>query len=289
MLTLIGTGVALVTPFRADGAIDFPAFQRLLLHTHAAGKGVDYWVVMGTTGEAATLSTQEKQAALDFVRTHNPTNKTILYGIGGNNTQEVLEGLKHTNLEGVSAILSVSPYYNKPSQAGIVQHFRMIADASPLPIVLYNVPGRTASNLKASTTLELAEHQNIIAVKEASADLVQCIEIAKHAPNDFLLISGDDMLTVPMIAIGAQGVISVLANAFPAHFSEMTRHALNGNFAEATKLLHTFLPINPLMYEEGNPVGVKQILAYKQVCENHVRLPLLSATESLQHKILSLL
>jgi len=200
-----------------------------------------------------------------------------------------LEGLKHTNLEGVSAILSVSPYYNKPSQAGIVQHFRMIADASPLPIVLYNVPGRTASNLKASTTLELAEHQNIIAVKEASADLVQCIEIAKHAPNDFLLISGDDMLTVPMIAIGAQGVISVLANAFPAHFSEMTRHALNGNFAEATKLLHTFLPINPLMYEEGNPVGVKQILAYKQVCENHVRLPLLSATESLQHKILSLL
>lgn len=289
MLTLTGTGVALVTPFRADGAIDFPALERLLVHTHAGGKGVEYWVVMGTTGESVTLSQQEKQSVLDFVRTHNPANKPILYGIGGNNTQEVLETLKHTNLEGVSAILSVSPYYNKPSQAGIIQHFTAIADASRLPIVLYNVPGRTASNLKAETTLRLAEHKNIIATKEASGDLVQCTEIARYAPSHFSLISGDDLLTVPTIAIGGKGVISVLANAFPTNFSEMTRQALAGNFAQATALLHGFLDINPLMYEEANPVGVKQVLDFQGVCSNHVRLPLLPATESLQNRIKALL
>jgi 4-hydroxy-tetrahydrodipicolinate synthase len=289
MLTLTGTGVALVTPFRADGAIDFPALERLLVHTHAEGKGVEYWVVMGTTGESVTLSKEEKQSVLDFVRTHNPANKPILYGIGGNYTQEVLDGLKHTNLEGVSAILSVSPYYNKPSQAGIIQHFTAIADASPLPIVLYNVPGRTASNLKAETTLRLAEHKNIIATKEASGDLVQCTEIARYAPAHFSLISGDDLLTVPTIAIGGKGVISVLANAFPANFSEMTRQALAGNFAQSTALLHGFLDINPLMYEEANPVGVKQVLEFQGVCSNHVRLPLLPATESLQNRIKALL
>jgi 4-hydroxy-tetrahydrodipicolinate synthase len=285
MFTLTGTGVALVTPFDANGTIDFPALERLLVHSHAAGKGVDYWVVMGTTGESATLNKEEKQAVLDFVRSHNPTHKPIVYGIGGNNTQEVLEAIKHTDLEGVSAILSVSPYYNKPSQAGIIQHFTAIADASPLPIVLYNVPARTMSNLKAETTLALATHPNIIATKEASGDLVQCMEIARNLPAHFQLISGDDLLTVPMISIGAKGVISVLANAFPVNFAEMTRQALQGNFAKASELLYQFLNINPLMYEESNPVGVKQVLALQGVCTNCVRLPLLPATENLQKKI----
>lgn len=289
MLNLTGTGVALVTPFDNNGTIDFPALEKLLQHTHAVGKGVDYWVVMGTTGEAATLSTQEKQAVLDFVKAHNPSNKPIVYGIGGNNTQEVLETLKNTNLEGVSAILSVSPYYNKPSQAGIIQHFTAIADASKLPIILYNVPARTSSNLKAETTLRLAEHANIIATKEASGDLVQCMEIVKNAPKHFTLLSGDDLLAVPMIAIGAKGVISVLANAFPTKFSEMTRQALAGNFGEASQLLYEFLDINPLMYEEANPVGVKQVLDFQGVCKNCVRLPLLPASENLQKRINALL
>ncbi len=286
---LRGTGVALVTPFRADGAVDFPALERLLVHTHAAGKGVDYWVVMGTTGEAATLSAEEKQLVLDFVCGHNPAQKPVVYGIGGNNTQEVLDTLKKTNLEGVTAILSVSPYYNKPPQAGIIKHFTVLADASLLPIVLYNVPGRTASNMKAETTLSLAEHKNIIGVKEASGDLVQCVEIAQHAPPHFQLISGDDLLTVPMIAIGAKGVISVLANALPVDFSEMTRQALQGNFVGATALLHGFLPINPLMYEESNPVGVKQILEFLGVCTNEVRLPLIAASENLKNRLSKLL
>ena len=250
---------------------------------------MDYWVVMGTTGEAATLSAQEKQAILDFIKTHNPAQKPIMYGIGGNHTQEVLETLQHTNLEGVSAILSVSPYYNKPSQAGIIQHFTAIADASKLPIILYNVPARTSSNLKAETTLRLAEHKNIIATKEASGDLAQCMEIAKNAPQDFVLLSGDDLLAVPMIATGAKGVISVLANALPTQFSEMIRQALAGNFKEASQLLYGFLEINPLMYEESNPVGVKQILDFQGVCKNYVRLPLLPASESLQKRIGALL
>ncbi len=289
MLNLTGTGVALVTPFDAQGEIDFPALARLLQHTHAVGKGVDYWVVMGTTGEAVTLSATEKQQVLDFVKAHNPANLPIIYGIGGNNTHEVLENLKHTSLEGVSAILSVSPYYNKPSQAGIIAHFTAVADASKLPIVLYNVPARTASNLKAETTLRLAAHTNIIATKEASGDLVQCMEIARHAPAGFTLISGDDMLAVPMIATGAKGVISVLANAFPTLFSDMTRYALKGNFEEASRILYGFLDINPLMYEESNPVGVKQVLHFQQVCQNYVRLPLLPASESLQQRIKTLL
>ncbi|MCU0447269.1 MAG: 4-hydroxy-tetrahydrodipicolinate synthase [Microscillaceae bacterium] len=280
-----GVGVALVTPFNEDYSIDFQGFTQLLKHTYAEGKGVDYWVVQGTTGESATLGKDEKKQILQFVIEHNQAQIPVVYGIGGNHTQEILTTIQKTDFAGIDALLSVSPYYNKPSQNGIYEHFRAIADASPVPIILYNVPGRTASNMKAETTLRLAEHPNIIATKEASGDLVQCMEIAKHKPQDFLLLSGDDLLTNSMIAIGAQGVISVLANAFPEIFRKMTHSALQNRFAEANQALYKLLEINPLMYEESNPVGIKQVLQYQGICGNQVRLPLLRASEALQAKI----
>ena len=212
MRKLYGTGVALVTPFYSDKTIDFVSLKKLLAHT---ALGVDYYVVMGTTGESVTLSKEEKKEVLEFVRKHNPKKLPIVYGIGGNNTQQVVEEIESTNLRGVSALLSVSPYYNKPSQEGICQHFVRVANASPVPIILYNVPGRTASNLTAVTTLRLAKHKNIIGIKEASGNLEQCMNIAKGKPKDFMLISGDDLLTLPLYAVGGVGVISVLANALP--------------------------------------------------------------------------
>jgi len=279
----IGTGVALVTPFKEDHTIDFDALKKVLNHTSQGG--VNYWVVMGTTGESATLTKEEKVAVLEFALHNNPQNIPVVYGIGGNNTQEILETIDHTPLDGVDAILSVSPYYNKPSQEGIYQHYSMIADKSPKPLILYNVPGRTSSNISAQTTLRLAQHANIIGVKEASGDLVQCIEIAKNKPEDFLLISGDDMLTVPMMSIGGQGVISVLANAFPAIFAEMVQDALAGNFRKASQGLYQLSGINPYIYTESNPVGVKQAMALQDLCTNAVRLPLLAATEQLKAQI----
>ncbi|TAG94310.1 MAG: 4-hydroxy-tetrahydrodipicolinate synthase, partial [Bacteroidetes bacterium] len=192
---------------------------------------------------------------------------------------------KKNNFENISALLSVTPYYNKPSQNGLIAHYKAIADASPVPVILYNVPGRTGINLKAETTLALSEHQNIVAVKEASGDLVQCMEIAKHKPKDFLLLSGDDLITPAMISFGAEGVISVLANAFPSDFSEMTRQALANNFQESTAYLFKFLKINPLMYEESNPVGVKEALAQLNICKNIVRLPLVACSKNLSEKI----
>lgn len=282
---LIGTGVALVTPFDKEKNIDYQALEKLLIHTYAKGKGVDYWVVMGTTGESVTLTKEEKQQVLDFVKEHNPAQLPIVYGIGGNDTQALLQQFKNTNLEGVDAILSVSPAYNKPSQRGIVAHYQALADASPLPLILYNVPGRTSSNVSAETTLQLAEHPNIIATKEASGNLEQCAKIAQYKPDDFLLISGDDMLTIPMIALGGQGVISVMANAFPVIFQDMVKNALEGNFEAARKALFKLTALNPLMYEESNPVGVKQALALQEVCSNEVRLPLLNASPELQEKI----
>ncbi|WP_299454808.1 4-hydroxy-tetrahydrodipicolinate synthase [uncultured Microscilla sp.] len=279
----IGTGIALVTPFKENHKIDFDALRSVLNHTSQGG--VNYWVVMGTTGESATLTKEEKVAVLEFVLQNNPLNLPIVYGIGGNNTHSIIEDIGHTPLDGVDAILSVSPYYNKPSQEGIYQHYMMLADQSPKPIILYNVPGRTASNISAHTTLRLAQHENIVGVKEASGDLVQCIEIAKNKPEDFLLISGDDMLTIPMMSVGGQGVISVLANAFPSIFSEMVADALAGNYRKASQNLYQLNSINPLMYTESNPVGVKHAMALQGVCGNTVRLPLLPASEGLQAQI----
>jgi len=282
MKKLMGTGVALVTPMNEQGDIDYKSLKKLLRHT---AKGVDYFVVMGTTGESATLSKDEKMQVLAFVRENNPRNLPIVYGIGGNNTQSVLEEIKTTNLQGVDALLSVSPYYNKPSQEGIYQHFKAIAQASPIPVILYNVPGRTASNLTAKTTLRLANLKNIVGVKEASGNLEQCMVIAKEKPADFLLISGDDLLTLPIYSIGGAGVISVLANALPKVFLKIKEYAQAGNLPKAQHEQFKLLEINGPMYEEGNPVGVKYLLSLMGICPPHVRLPLAEASKVLKEKI----
>ena len=287
MNKLHGTGVALVTPFTASGAVDYAAWRRLLDFTLAGG--VEYLVINGTTGESPTVATAEKAELLAIARAHVAGRVPLVYGIGGNDTAATEALLRSTDLTGVTAILSASPAYNKPSQAGLVAHYQRLADAAPLPLLLYNVPGRTASNLTAETTLRLAEHPNIIGIKEASGNLEQCLAILARKPADFLFLSGDDMLTVPLIACGAKGIITVLGNAFPQNFSEMTRAALAGDFAQASQLLYDFVALNPLMYEEGNPVGVKAALALQGVCEAAVRLPLLEASAGLKERIKALL
>ena len=282
MKKLHGTGVALVTPFLRNGKVDFDSLKRLLYFT---ARGVDYYVVMGTTGEAATVTKEEKTEVLSFVRKNNPGKLPIVFGIGGNNTAEVINQIKHTKWTGVTALLSVSPYYNKPSQEGIVQHFNALADAAPVPVIIYNVPGRTSSNLTAETTLRLAEHKNIVGVKEASGSLEQCMRIARKAPKDFMLISGDDLLTVPIMAVGGVGVISVLANAFPDIFSSMTKAALQKDFKSASRHAFKILDINGPMYEEGNPTGVKYVLELMKICKRYTRLPVTPPSEGLQEKI----
>lgn len=275
---LYGTGVALVTPFDANGQIDFAALHKLLAFT---AEGVDYWVVNGTTGESPVLSKEERKKLLAFVKENNPKNLPIVWGMGGNHTQELIAQIKETDLSGVAAILSVSPYYNKPSQEGIYRHYTAVADACPVPVLLYNVPGRTGSNISGATTVRLAAHPNIIGTKDASGDFEQYTYIAKNAPDDFLLISGDDMLTVPLISIGGKGVISVLANAFPVSFAQMTRAALQGNFAEAAQLMYNFADINGMLYKEGNPTGIKYVLSRLGICEPYLRLPNVTPSEEL--------
>ncbi|MCA6378853.1 MAG: 4-hydroxy-tetrahydrodipicolinate synthase [Cytophagales bacterium] len=284
MLTkkLYGTGVALVTPFDNRGGIDFQALKKLLRHT---SKGVDYYVVMGTTGESATLSKDEKKEVLKFVIANNVKKLPIVYGIGGNHTQSVVDEIRSTDLTNVDALLSVSPYYNKPSQEGIYQHFVTVANASPIPIILYNVPGRTASNLTAETTLRLAKHKNIIGIKEASGNLEQCMKVAKEKTVDFLLISGDDMLTLSIYAIGGVGVISVLANAYPVIFKKIKEYMQTGKLNRAQQEQFKLLEINASMYEEGNPVGLKHLLKTINIGNGHVRLPLVPASSALQKKI----
>ena len=285
MKKLHGIGVAMVTPFDESGGVDFKSLKKILDHT---AKGVDYYVVMGTTGEAATATKEEKKRVLDFVKDNNTKNLPIVFGIGGNNTREVLETIAHTDLSGVEAVLSVSPYYSKPSQEGIVQHFLAVAETSPLPVILYNVPARTSSNLSADTTLRLAQHKKIIGIKEASGSLEQCMRIAKQKPKDFMLISGEDLMTVPIYAIGGVGVISVLANAFPVIFKNMKEHALAGDYIKASAEQFKILEINGPMYEEGNPVGVKEVMAQMGICSNAVRLPLVPASAALKMKIKAL-
>jgi 4-hydroxy-tetrahydrodipicolinate synthase len=282
MRKLFGTGVALVTTFDDKAEIDYNALKRLLVHT---AKGVDYFVVMGTTGESATLTKEEKRQVLEFVLKNNPKKLPVVYGIGGNNTQGVVDEIKSTPLKGVSAILSVSPYYNKPSQEGIYQHFKAVADVSPLPVILYNVPGRTGSNLTAQTTLRLANHRNIIGIKEASGNLEQCMKIMKDKPKDFMLISGDDMLCLPVYAIGGVGIISVLANALPQVFQKVKNNFYDGKMAQAQTAHFKIVDINGPMYEEGNPVGVKYLLSLMGICNPCVRLPHAEPSKALQKKI----
>lgn len=285
MKKLYGTGVALVTPFDDNLKVDYKALKKLLRHT---ARGVDYYVVMGTTGESVTVTDEEKKEILSFVKGNNEAGLPIVYGIGGNNTQQVREAIASTDLKGVTALLSVSPYYNKPSQEGIFQHFKTVADASPVPVILYNVPGRTSSNLTAETTLRLAQHANIIGTKEASGNMEQCMKIARDMPKDFLLISGDDMLSVPLYALGAKGVISVLANAYPQTFRKMKEFSFSGDFGKASRELFRLLDINGPMYEESNPVGLKALLSEMGICGSQVRLPLVAASSALQKKIAGL-
>lgn len=283
MKKFFGTGVALVTPFDANGEVDFKGMKKLLRHT--AQGGVDFYVVMGTTGESATVTNEEKREILQFVKSNNPAKLPIVVGIGGNDTRHVAEIIRDTDFTGVDGLLSVSPYYNKPSQEGIFRHFTAIADASPVPVILYNVPGRTASNVTAETTLRLAAHKNIAATKEASGNLEQCMRIIRQKPRDFILLSGDDMLTLPLYCLGSRGVISVLANAIPGVFAKMKKFVLSNQYDKASREQFRLLDINGLMYEEGNPVGVKQLLAEMGVCHHYTRLPMAPASEGLQQKI----
>ncbi|MEX2513231.1 MAG: 4-hydroxy-tetrahydrodipicolinate synthase [Cyclobacteriaceae bacterium] len=281
MKNLKGSGVALVTPFQENGAVDYIALERVI--EHVIQGGVEYLVVQGTTGETATLTRKEKKETLTFIKKINRSRLPIVYGIGGNNTQAVLNDMEETDFSEIDAILSVSPYYNKPSQMGIIAHFKKIADHCPVPIILYNVPGRTMSNIHHTTTLELSRHQNIIGIKEASGNLEQCMQVANKKPHNFLLISGDDMITTLMRAIGAEGVISVIANAYP----QIMANIINGKLEDSKNSTFCLLEINPLMYEESNPVGVKCLMSHLGICKDQVRLPLLSASKELRSKIIA--
>jgi 4-hydroxy-tetrahydrodipicolinate synthase len=284
---LKGTGVALVTPFHKDGSVDFKAFKRLIERC-IEGK-VEYLVPLGTTGETATLTANEKRAVTDFVVEVVDKKIPIVLGLGGNNTQEILTHIKENEFDGIDAVLSVSPYYNRPSQRGIFQHYKMIANECPVPVIIYNVPARTGSNIDADTTLQLAnEVKNIIGVKEASGNLEKIMKIIKNKPKDFLVISGDDMLTLPIIASGGDGVISVIANAYPKDFSEMVRLCLAGNFDKARKLNYKLHDIIHGIYVDGSPSGIKGLLSVLNVCGEHVRLPLMSVNRTTMNRFESL-
>jgi 4-hydroxy-tetrahydrodipicolinate synthase len=279
----IGTGVALVTPFDENLTVDFQGLKNLLIHI--ADSKVCYLVVHGTTGEAATTTPKEKKEILSFIHAHNPKNLPIVCGIGGNNTREVINTIKKTDFQGIDAVLSASPYYNKPSQEGIYQHYIAIAEACPVPILLYNIPARTGTNMTAVTTLRLSKHPNIVGIKEAAGDLLQCMEIAKGKHGDFLIISGEDMLTLPMIAAGAAGVISTLANGFPKTMTHVVDLVLQGDNVAARPYTWSLLPLNRLIGQAGNPVGTKQLLTALGICQNYVRLPLVAAPTLLIHEI----
>lgn len=277
MKKLKGTGVAIVTPFKNDSSIDFAALGRVI--DHVITGGISYIVVMGTTGESVTITKDEKQAVFSFVRESVDKRVPIIAGIGGNNTQEVINNIRHTDLTEFEGILSVVPYYNKPNQRGIIQHFKAVSTCSPVPVIIYNVPGRTSCNVTAETCLQLAhECENITGIKEASGDLNQIMKIVKGKPENFSVISGDDMLTIPVISAGGTGVISVLANAFPAQTSELVNNALKNNFKSARDIQFRFIEMIELLFTEGNPSGIKAVLNVMNLCQNVLRLPLVPVT-----------
>lgn len=282
--SLRGTGVALITPFTSKGEVDFAALKNIT--ENIIKNKCEYIVVLGTTGESATLTKEEKFQIIDEVRRINKNRIPLVLGIGGNNTAEVIHDLNSYDTKGYAAILSVSPYYNKPSQEGIYSHYAALSKATPLPIILYNVPGRTATNISAETTLRLAkDFKNIIGIKEASGNFDQCMQLVKYRPSDFLLISGDDNLTLAQIACGFDGVISVVANAWPLKFSNMVRSCLSGDFIKARKLHYDLLDVIPLLFTEGNPVGIKSALNVMKLCGTDVRLPLVKVSKPLHEKI----
>lgn len=280
----MGTGVAIITPFREDSSIDFKSLDKLIEHIIA--KGVEYVVALGTTGENVTLTKDEKKAVVNYVIDTVNKRVPVVVGIGGNNTQEIIDSIQNTDFDGVDAILSVAPYYNKPSQKGLYAHFKSIATASPVPVILYNVPGRTGSNLGAETVVSLAKDvKNIVAVKEASGDFIQLMQIIKNKPKNFHVISGDDALTLPLIAIGGSGVISVIANACPKDFSNMVRYALACDIAKANELHYKLLDLIKALFVEGSPSGVKAALEVLGITKNFVRLPLVPVSDELYKKI----
>ncbi len=279
-----GLGVALITPFRANGAIDHAALAKVIEHQITGG--IDFLVVMGTTGESATISTEEKKQLLSQVIEVVHNRVPIVFGIGGNNTAEVIEQLQAFDMDGVDAILSVSPYYNKPTQEGIYQHYKALAQVSLRPIILYNVPGRTMSNITAETTLRLArDFKNIIGIKEASGNLDQVGLILKHRPKDFLVISGDDALTLPILAMGGDGVISVIGNGLPEEFARLVHSAMKGDFGTARKEHLKLIELITLLFVEGNPGGIKEVLKSLGLCDVHMRLPLVPVSEGTAKKI----
>lgn len=284
MNELKGTGVAMVTPFNEDKSINFSHLEKLTEHLITGG--VEYLVVMGTTGESASLSSAEKEEVLNCVKQTAASRVPIVLGVGGNNTTSVCAQLNSLDTDGLKAILSVSPYYNKPTQDGIYAHYKSVSEASPLPIILYNVPGRTSSNIEAATTLRLAnDFENIIAVKEASGSLEQNTAIIKDRPEGFLVISGDDNLSLPIIACGGDGVISVVANALPKQYSDLIRAALADDMNTARQLQYQLFDIINALFEEGNPAGVKAALKHLNICNEFVRLPLVEASDSLAGKL----
>jgi 4-hydroxy-tetrahydrodipicolinate synthase len=274
-----GTGVALLTPFRESGHIDFTAFEKLF--EHVISGGVNYIVALGTTGESATLSKDEKIAVINFTIETVNRRIPVVIGMGGNNTQEVINVIKACSFEGIDAILSVSPYYNKPQQKGIYSHYKAIAGACPVPVILYNVPGRTSSNMTAETTVRLAHDlMNIIGIKEASGNLLQCMEIIRDKPEDFLVISGDDLLTLPLMSLGADGVISVVANAFPKDFSKMVSYCLRGKFNKARTIHLGMMSLINALFADGSPSGIKAAMEILGVCPSNVRLPLVKVNKA---------
>ena len=279
-----GLGVAIITPFDKNSEVDYLALTALLEHLYASN-AVNYLVVLGSTGEAATISSEEKQEILTFVSEFNKNRLPLVFGHSGNDTRALVQALYTIDFTGYSAILSASPGYVKPTQAGIIGHYLALADNSPLPIILYNVPSRTCSNMSAETVGILAEHKNIIGIKEASGDLDQAAEISANTSNDFMLISGDDMDTVQLFSKGAVGLISVLANAYPVIFKEIIDASVLGDFDSAAELAEKTRKINDLMYQEGNPAGIKQLLTHMGLCQPHVRLPLVKATAMLSKEI----
>jgi len=273
-----GTGVALVTPFK-NNVIDWDSLGNII--DYVIDGGVDYLVCLGTTGEAVTLSDTECRQILDFTLRKNDGRVPLVYGLfGGNNTEQIIERIASYSFDGIDAILSSSPNYIKPGQEGIYRHFVKLADHSPVPIIVYNVPSRTASNILSETTIRIAQHPNIMGVKEASGDMLQVMEIIKHKPDDFLVISGDDITTYPLMAAGGDGVISVIANAFPTEFSGMVRACLNKDFDTALKLNYQLLDIHWDLYTEGSPTGIKGVMEYIGLCSREVRLPLVDVTDA---------
>ena len=286
MKSFIGTGVALITPFKKDLTVDVEALKKIVEHNIAGG--VEYLVVLGTTAETATLSKEEQTLVKQTVIEANNGRLPLVLGVGGNNTMQVVSELNDENLKGFNAILSVSPYYNKPTQEGIYQHFKAIAEKSPLPIIIYNVPGRTSSNMLPATVVRLAnDFKNIIGVKEAAGDMVQAMELIKNTPKDFLVISGDDIITLPMVLAGGAGVISVIGEAYPKEFSEMVRLGLAKNVNEAYEIHYKITDSINMIFEQGNPGGIKELFKHVGLCENYLRLPLVNVNEDLSNRLAS--